>query len=251
MDKLYNKLNISNKYYVENGKLDKNAFLAVADLLSSDKKLVQNSIKKMTTKYSLKPSTINLPPYISADRDYYEIDIMEVVLKEPSKYKRIAEILMRTIPYPLLLIFIFEDKVLFATGDMRKNLSDGSKVTVDDFVYTDWIDVESDDKYNKELFASLDISSLNATNYYTMYQDITAKLNLYNISKAKGEIIESKDNMSNSDIKACYDKIKSIEEKISALKSKVKKAGSIREKVELNIQIDNLKKEIDILKSKI
>ena len=34
-------------------------------------------------------------------------------------------------------------------------------------------------------------------------------------------------------------------------KSKVKKAGSIKEKVELNIQVDNLKKEINIIKSKI
>ena len=57
--------------------------------------------------------------------------------------------------------------------------------------------------------------------------------------------------MSDSDVKACYDKIKSIEVEISALKSKVKKAGSIKEKVELNIQIDKLKKESEELKSKI
>ena len=57
--------------------------------------------------------------------------------------------------------------------------------------------------------------------------------------------------MSNSDIKTCYDKIKSIEVEISALKSKVKKASSIKEKVELNIQIDKLKKEVDDIKSKI
>ena len=84
-----------------------------------------------------------------------------------------------------------------------------------------------------------------------MYKDITAKINFYNMSKIKGENIVKSETMSDSDVKACYDKIKSIEVEISALKSKVKKAGSIKEKVELNIQVDNLKKEINILKSKI
>ena len=84
-----------------------------------------------------------------------------------------------------------------------------------------------------------------------MYKDITAKINFYNVSKIKGENIVKSEAMSDSDVKACYDKIKSIEVEISALKSKVKKAGSIKEKVELNIQVDNLKKEIKILKSKI
>ena len=249
MNRFYEKLNIPKNCIVDNT-VFKKAFLENVDLLSLDKKIINEHIKKVTWKYCLKPDTINIQPYRSDERDYLEIEIMEVQLNDASKIKRIAEIIMRAIPYPILLVLVKESQIQLVTGDMRKNLSDSSKVTVEDFSYTGWIDLNSEDIFRDNLFAELNISKLSYINFYEMYKDITAKVNLYNVSKIKGEVVNS-ETVSDSDVKACYDKIKSIEVEISALKSKVKKAGSIKEKVELNIQVDNLKKEINILKSKI
>ena len=250
MNRFYEKLNIPKNCIVDNA-VFKKAFLENADLLSFDKKIINEHIKKVTWKYCLKPDTINIQPYRSDERDYLEIEIMEVQLNDDSKIKRIAEIIMRAIPYPILLVLVKESQIQLVTGDMRKNLSDSSKVTVEDFSFTGWIDLDSEDIFRDNLFAELNISKLSYINFYEMYKDITAKINLYNVSKIKGEYIVKSETMSDSDVKICYDKIKSIETEVLSLKSKIKKADSIREKVELNIQIDNLKKEIDILKSKI
>ena len=250
MNRFYEKLNIPKNCIVDNT-VFKKAFLENADLLAFDKKIINKKIKKITWKYFLKPDTINIQPYKSDERDYLEIEIMEVQLNDASKIKRIAEIIMRAIPYPILLVLVKESQIQLVTGDMRKNLSDSSKVTVEDFSFTGWIDLNSEDIFRDNLFAELNISKLSYINFYEMYKDITAKINFYNMSKIKGENIVKSETMSDSDVKACYDKIKSIEVEISALKSKVKKAGSIKEKVELNIQVDNLKKEINILKNKI
>lgn len=249
MNRFYEKLNIPKNCIVDNT-VFKKAFLENADLLAFDKKIINEHIKKVTWKYCLKPDTINIQPYKSNERDYLEIEIMEVQLNDASKIKRIAEIIMRAIPYPILLVLVKESQIQLVTGDMRKNLSDSSKVTVEDFSFTGWIDLNVEDNFRDNLFTELNISKLSYINFYEMYKDITAKVNLYNVSKIKGEVVNS-ETVSDSDVKACYDKIKSIEVEISALKSKVKKAGSIKEKVELNIQVDNLKKEINILKSKI
>ena len=249
MNRFYEKLNIPKNCIVDNT-VFKKAFLENADLLAFDKKIINEHIKKVTWKYCLKPDTINIQPYKSDERDYLEIEIMEVQLNDASKIKRIAEIIMIAIPYPILLVLVKESQIQLVTGDMRKNLSDSSKVTVEDFSFTGWIDLNVEDNFRDNLFTELNISKLSYINFYEMYKDITAKVNLYNVSKIKGEVVNS-ETVSDSDVKACYDKIKSIEVEISALKSKVKKAGSIKEKVELNIQVDNLKKEINILKSKI
>ena len=249
MNRFYEKVNIPKNCIVDNTVFQK-AFLENADLLAFDKKIINEHIKKVTWKYCLKPDTINIQPYKSDERDYLEIEIMEVQLNDASKIKRIAEIIMRAIPYPILLVLVKESQIQLVTGDMRKNLSDSSKVTVEDFSFTGWIDLNVEDNFRDNLFTELNISKLSYINFYEMYKDITAKVNLYNVSKIKGEVVNS-ETVSDSDVKACYDKIKSIEVEISALKSKVKKAGSIKEKVELNIQVDNLKKEINILKSKI
>ena len=212
MEQFYKQLNIPNNCEVNNT-IFKKAFLDNADLTSTDKKIINDHIKKVTWKYCLKPETINILPYKDDKRDYLEIEIIEVQLNEISKVNRIAEIIMRAIPYPILLILIDDEKLKLAVGDMRKNLSDSSKVTVDDFVFTDWIDTNSADVYSEKLFTGLNISTLDSSNYYTMYQDITSKLNVYNFSKIKGEDISKSNVMSNSDIKACYDKIKSMEKR--------------------------------------
>ena len=179
MEQFYKQLNIPNNCEVNNT-IYKKAFLDNADLTSTDKKIINDHIKKVTWKYCLKPETINILPYKDDKRDYLEIEIIEVQLNEISKVNRIAEIIMRAIPYPILLVLIDDEKLKLAVGDMRKNLSDSSRVTVEDFVFTDWIDINSADVYSEKLFAGLNISTLDSSNYYAMYQDITSKLNVYN-----------------------------------------------------------------------
>ena len=128
-------------------------------------------IKKVIWRYCLKPDTINISVYKSAERDYLEIEIIEVQLNESTKIKRIAEIIMRASPYPILLIFSINDKFQLVTGDMRKNLSDSAKVTVEDFSFTDWIDINANDEFVQKLFEELNINKLSFSNFYEMYPD--------------------------------------------------------------------------------
>lgn len=242
MNRFYEKLNVPKNCIVDNT-VFKKAFLENADLLAFDKKIINEHIKKVTWKYCLKPDTINIQPYKSDEREYLEIEIMEVQLNEDSKVKRIAEIIMRAIPYPILLVLVKESQIQLVTGDMRKNLSDSSKVTVEDFSFTGWLNMNNEDVFRDNLFAELNVSKLSYINFYEMYKDITAKINFYNMSKIKGENIVKSETMSDSDVKICYDKIKSIETEVLSLKSKIKKAGSIKEKVELNMEIVKLQKQ--------
>lgn len=249
MNRFYEKLNVPKNCIVDNT-VFKKAFLENADLLAFDKKIINEHIKKVTWKYCLKPDTINVQPYKSDERDYLEIEIIEVQLNEDSKIKRIAEIIMRAIPYPILLVFVKDNQIQLVTGDMRKNLSDSSKVTVEDFSFTDWIDLNSEDIFRNNLFAELNISKLSYINFYEMYKDITAKVNLYNVSKIKGEIINT-EVLSEVDVQEVYNKIKSIELKISQLQSRVSKSIDIAERVEISVELNKLRKEKELLNSKI
>lgn len=245
MNRFYEKLNIPKSCIVDNT-VFKKAFLENADLLSFDKKIINEHIKKVTWKYCLKPDTINIQPYRSDERDYLEIEIMEVQLNDDSKIKRIAEIIMRAIPYPILLVLVKDNQIQLVTGDMRKNLSDSSKVTVEDFSFTGWIDLNSEDIFRDNLFAELNISKLSYINFYEMYKDITAKINFYNVSKIKGSVIKT-DNMSKVDAQEIYTKINSIEDKITQLQNKVKKAIDIAERVEISVELNKLRKEKESL----
>lgn len=241
MDKFYEKLNISENC-LANQTIFKKTFLESVDVLASDKKLINDHIKKVIWKYCLKPDNTNISIYKDEEREYLEIEIIEVQLNETNKVKRIAEIIMRAIPYPILLVFVKDSQIQLVTGDMRKNLSDSSKVTVEEFIFTDWFEVKSEDQFVEKLLNDLNFKQLNSANFYQLYQDLEVGLNNYNISKLKNSIILShSENLSEATKKQYYDEIKSIDMKIKSIQKQLKKNSSINEKVETSIQIRNLK----------
>lgn len=241
MDKFYEKLNISENC-LANQTIFKKTFLESVDFLAFDKKLINDHIKKVVWKYCLKPDNTNIPVYKDNEREYYEIEIIEVQLNETNKVKRIAEIIMRAIPYPILLVFTKDNQIQLVSGDMRKNLSDSSKVTVDNFVYTDWFEIESGNLFVEKLLADLNFKLFNSTNFYLMYRDLEAKLNNFNIAKLKDTVeVSTSINVSDTDRKKYYDEIKSIDIKIESIQKQLKKNSPLNEKVEASVKIKALK----------
>lgn len=71
----------------------------------TDRKIFTKDINKIKWDYSLKKDNINIKPYKDDLREFSEIEFITVKLKNPDKTNHIAEIIMRTIPYPMVLCF--------------------------------------------------------------------------------------------------------------------------------------------------
>lgn len=228
----YDYFNIPKSCEVKNT-IFKKLFYENADLSNTDKKLFTDVISKITWLYCLKPETTNIKPYKDSIREYNEIEFIEVELIEEKSVNRIAEIIMRIIPYPMLLIFCLNNKVKLYVAHQRNNLNDSSKNTIDEYISTEWLD-------NKEtsLFNKLDILKFRFTNFYDLYCDIVDAISIYNAS----EILSGFSEMSGEEARKLTVEIKSIEEEIAMLKSKINRETQFNKKIELNIEIKKLEK---------
>lgn len=218
----------------------KKLFYENADLSSSDKAIFTENINKITWLYCLKPETINIPPYKDDTRDYPEIEVIEVNVTKDLKLKRIAEIIMRTIPYPMLLIFQFEDKIQLYMAHQRVNQSDSSKNTIEKFICTEWLGGGC------PLFEKLDIKQMRFTNFFALYSDIVDVISVYNLSN----IMPSTTSLTGVEARKLSEDIESIEQEISVLKAKIKKETQFNRKMELNIEIKKLENKKDIFTGK-
>lgn len=228
----YDFLNIPDSCFIGNT-IYKKLFYENADLSTSDKSLFTDAINKVTWLYCLKPETINITAYKDEVRDYPEVEVIEVLVHKDYKLKRIAEIIMRTIPYPMVLIFKLEDKRQFYVAHQRTNQNDSSKNTIEEFIATDWLDSDS------ALFAKLDIKQMRFTNLYALYSDIVDTISIYNLSA----IMPTDDNITGAEARELSAQIEDIEQEISSLRAKLKKESQFNRKMELNIEIKNLEKE--------
>lgn len=225
----YNFLNIPDSCWI-GSTIYKKLFYENADLSASEKTLFTDVINKITWLYCLKPETINIPAYKDEVRDYPEIEVIEVLVHKDYRLKRIAEIMMRTIPYPMLLIFKLEDKRQFYVAHQRTNQSDSSKNTIEEFIATGWLTSDS------ALFDKLDIKQMRFTNFYTLYSDIVDVISIYKLST----IMPMDDNITGAEARELSTKIEDIEQRIISLRSKLKKENQFNRKMELNIEIKRL-----------
>lgn len=226
---MYKCLNIPDSCFIGNT-IYKKLFYENADLSTSDKSLFTDTINKVTWLYCLKPETINISAYKDEVREYPEVEVIEVLLHKDYKLKRIAEIIMRTIPYPMVLIFRLEGKVKFYVAHQRTNQSDSSKNTIEEFIATDWLESDS------ALFDKLDIKQMRFANFYALYSDIVDTISIYNLST----IIPTDDNITGAEARELSAKLEEIEGQITSLRAKLKKESQFNRKMELNIEIKRL-----------
>ena len=225
----------------------KKFFYENAHLNRSDRELFIRSIDKIKWEYCLKNETINIKPFKDDIREYNEVEILKIELKIPNKTKRIAEIVMRAIPYPMVLIFRYNNEIQLFTAHQRFNLSDINKNTLEELIFTDWINLDDPDETDEKLFERLNIKNLSFTNFYTFYKDIVDVLIKYNASKLIGEpVTEDAD-----EVKSVYDDLTLIDDEIESIKTKIKKETQFNRILEMNIKIKELKDKKEELISKL
>ena len=225
-------LNIPSSCMVGNT-IFKKLFYENVDLSTSDKTLFVDGISKITWLYCLKPETINIKPFKDDIRDYPEIEVIEVEVLKDAKLRRIAEIIMRTIPYPMLLIFKLEDKEQLYVAHQRANQNDSSKNTIEEFISTEWLNNDS------LLFEKLNIKQMRFTNFYALYSDIVDTISIYNVSY----IMPSNPVLTGLEARLLSSSIEVLEQEIASLKAKLNKETQFNRKMEINIKIKKLEKE--------
>lgn len=98
----------------------KKQFYDNGDLSSADKKLF-DYVEKIYWRYALKTENSFIQPYRDEEKDYPEIEVLEVNLRAEKQLKRLAEVIIHAIPYPMLLFFTLADKRRLYMGKLRKS----------------------------------------------------------------------------------------------------------------------------------
>lgn len=220
-----------------NNTIFKKLFYENGDIKAINKAIFIEVIKKITWLYSLKTENTNIQPYKDETREYVEIEFIELELNEDKNINRMAEIIMRTIPYPMVLIFRLKENLKFFVAHQRNNLNDSSKNTLEEIISTDWLGIES------KLLEKLDIQTMRFNNFYNLYIDIVDVISIYNVS----DIITDSTLITGAEARLLFAEIQDIEQQIETLRYKLKTEVQFNRKMELNIEIKKLEHSKNIL----
>ncbi|EKC69263.1 hypothetical protein OBE_04499, partial [human gut metagenome] len=106
---------------IVNSVIPKKEVFEVADLSTKDKRIFTDLIKQIKWCYNFTEDNIRVDKFIDEERRYEEVELINITLKyenvhkidygkfkEDDKIDRIADIIMRFIPYPIILTIQYD-----------------------------------------------------------------------------------------------------------------------------------------------
>jgi len=141
------------------------------------------------------------------------------------------------IPYPMILQLTHEESLMAAAGMPRINLADRQKHTIDEFVFSPWMDIQNLTALDQGFLTSIQANNLSFTNFYRFYSDFVDQLHLYNAAKLVGNRLQDIDPQ---EARCLHDEITEIERKLVSLRAQLKKESMFNRKVALNVEIKRL-----------
>jgi len=222
----------------------KKLFHENAKLGATDKKAFRENIDTITWEYTLKPSTIQIQPYEDDQREYHEVAVLHVNLKTPKRTARIAEIIHRAIPYPLLIVFAHESACALSTAHKRLSLLEKGTVVAEDLIITGWIDLSDLTQVEKDFISSLAITEMPFTHFYAFYSVLVERLVALDCARLTGEYhIESeadKARKRRDRLATCH----YLEGRIKEYRTAIQKETQFNRQVELNTKMKDLEKTL-------
>lgn len=98
---------------------------------AADKRYINEGIEEIIWLAALKPTTIGVPEYRDDLREYLEIALLSIALRPKAKTDRIVELIHRAIPYPLMLVAEYGEKMTLCLAHKRWSQGEAGKVVLD------------------------------------------------------------------------------------------------------------------------
>ena len=280
LSKFYEYLNLPEKTYL-GSRVAKKQLIENSQLTSADKKAVQEDIEVIVWRNTLKNTTVNISPYheiveSSANNldkntdsesyvlEYSEIAVIEVTIRSTQRAKKIAELIQRAIPYPILLVLHLkhvtaenESSITLNLATKRLSKADHSKLKVERFYQSPAFTLEqlTSNSIEEIFLKSLTVEKQSFVNFYEFYMGWVKQFLALEKSKHTNEFSDSESqsvDIEQAKLQASVlDSIASLEAKLSGIRQKIKQEGQINRKVELNIQAQKTKQQLEELKAEL
>lgn len=113
-------------------RMPKNLFYQQPKFTRREEKLFAQDIERIDLRYALTPETTHLAPYRDDVREYGDVLVLEIALRQETRRARIAERFWQYLPRPQVLVFTAGERYTIAMALVRTNQADRTRNTVEE-----------------------------------------------------------------------------------------------------------------------
>ena len=228
-----------------------------AELNNKDKRIFTDLVKQIKWCYNFTEDNIRVSKYSDDIRNYEEVELINITLKydnvhkidigkfkEDDKIDRIADIMMRFIPYPILLTIQYDNELKFYAAHIRESKADYDKIVIDGKILsTNWMDLDRLSEIEDDFISKIQFDNLDRVDFYRFYNTYFEAVVQHDGAIMAGGTV----NLTVEEIKKIYDEISILDSKIKAIEKEIAEEDNFNTKMDLNIKAHRLKEEKEML----
>jgi hypothetical protein len=207
---------------------------------AADKRRINEGIENLHWVAALKPTTIGVPDYRDAVREYLEVDVLSLELRLGAKITRLTELVHRAVPYPVVLVSEQQSNVSFSLAHKRWSQGVAGATVLDGDVFA--VDLNGVTKLEllKSFHGSLSLIRQPKHSLYALYQGwIDALLSLQAATISGTFSIPSSAEHSEARRNA-LEEIAKLESEMAHIRSAAAKEKQVPRRVELNLELKRM-----------
>lgn len=233
--------------------IPKKEVFEAADLKNKDKRIFTDLIKQIKWCYNFTEDNIRVEKYLDEKRRYDEVELININLKydnvhkidvgkfkEDDKIDRIADIVMRFIPYPIILTMQYDNELKFYTAHIRESKADYDKIVIDGKILsTNWMNIDNLSEIEDDFISKIQFDNLDRTDFYSFYNSYFEAIVQHDGAIMAGGTV----NLSVEEIRRIYDEIYVLDLKIKEIEKEISEEDNFNAQMELNIKAHGFKQE--------
>lgn len=210
---------------------------------ASDRKLIQDQVDEVQWLAAIKPSNAGVPTYEDAQRSYLELAVISISLRQatPGQMQRVAELLHRAVPYPVMLILEAGQTLTMSMAHIRWTQQETDKTVLDGDVLmaTMPVDQAASDAQSGFL-AALPLHKQTRTHLHALVQSWMDTLSAWQAVAITGQFVPSTSPEAAANRREALRQCMALDIKISQLRTQANKEKQMARQVAANIEIKRL-----------
>ena len=241
--------------------IPKKQIFEAGDLKTKDQRIFTVLIKQIKWCYNFTEDNIRVSKYSDELRNYDEVELINITLKydnvhkidvgkfkEDDKIDRIADIVMRFIPYPIILTMQYDNELKFYSAHIRDSKADSEKIVIDGKILsTNWMNIDRLSEIEDDFISKIQFDNLDRTDFYKFYNSYFESILQHDGAVMAGGTVD----LSVEEIKKIYDEIAILDLKIKEIEKEISDEDNFNARMELNIKAHGFKQEKENLINKL
>ena len=234
-------------------KIHKTFFKKNFELTVSERKLLDDFsiVVGIDWVASISPTSANITKFEAGQFIYEEVQIISVHTNKDGFDKnvpKIADVVQKYIPYPIVLCIYHDDVFVMNTCDKRINQNDSTLRTIEQRYFTEPITLGGIDDKQQAFLNSIKYTRLDKTNLKTYYDGYSQGIVALQTAVFSGTFTQRNKERSDADVKTLQ-KMQALQNEIVTLQNLAKKETQLNQQIAINTQVQEKRKEIQHLQT--